>query len=75
MVAIFGYLLSWFINFVLLSIIVAIYDESRGYGIERIPWLPFTISFIVPAILEVIAFLLEGKPFLAIVFPLVDYLI
>ena len=64
-----GYIASWFINFLVVSIIVAAVDEYKGYYIERDPWVPFTLAFLVPTALELLAAVVEGRPFLATIWP------
>ena len=65
----FAYFLSWFLNFLLISIILAWVDELKGYYLERTPWLTFGIAIFLPTMLEVFAFVVEGKPFLALLLP------
>jgi len=66
---VFSYVLSWLVNVLLWGIIVAIIDEGKGYGIEKIPEVPFLLAIGIPTLLELLAFIFEQKPFLAVIWP------
>ena len=65
----FTYLLSWFINFLFISIVLALMDKHKNYYLEKKPWFTFTVALLFPTFLELACFLVEGKPFLALLLP------
>jgi nitrogen fixation/metabolism regulation signal transduction histidine kinase len=67
--AVFTYFLSWLVNALVISIITALVDDRMGYRIERKPVVAFLLVAVIPALLEMLAFVFEGKPFLAIIWP------
>ena len=72
---VFSYVLSWLVNVLAWGIIVAIVDEGKGYGIEKIPEVPFLLAVGIPTLLELLAFTFEQKPFLAVIWPAFNSLI
>ena len=66
---VFSYALSWVINVALWGIVLAIIDEGKGYGLEKMPRLVFGLAIGVPTLLEWLAFTFEQKPFLALIIP------
>jgi len=62
-----GFLVSWGLNFVFISIMLALIDEYRHYKIERMPFVLFALAVVLPTTLEVAAYLSTGKPFLLMV--------
>ena len=66
---IFTYALSWLLNVIFVGVIIAIIDEGKGYGLEKIPEVPFVLAIGIPTFLELMAFTFEGIPFLALIWP------
>lgn len=66
---VFSYVLSWLINAVLIGVVIAIVAEGRGYNIERNPKLLFALAAGLPALLELISFIFENRPFLSLIWP------
>ncbi|MCD6414322.1 MAG: hypothetical protein J7L23_01695 [Candidatus Diapherotrites archaeon] len=64
-----GFIISWLLNFVSISIILAVVDEYKNYYLEKKPWFLFTVAIVLPTILELVSFLLNGKPFLSLLLP------
>jgi hypothetical protein len=66
---VFSYVLSWLANTVAIGVVVAIVAEGKGYNIERKPIIPFALAAGLPALLELVSFIFENKPFLALIWP------
>lgn len=66
---VFSYVLSWLINATLIGVVIAIVAEGKGYNIERRPIIPFALAVGLPTLLELVSFIFEGKPFLALIWP------
>lgn len=59
------YLLSWFVNFVLIAVILGIVGEFLNEKIENHQTLAAFMIFLLPTALEVSSYFLNSKPFLA----------
>lgn len=64
-----GFVISWLLNFIFISIALAVIDEYRNYYLEKKPWFLFSVAVLLPTILEICSFILNGKPFLSMVLP------
>ena len=64
-----GFIISWLLNFVLISVVLAVIDEYKNYYLEKKPWFLFAVAVLLPTILELCSFILNGEPFLATLFP------
>ncbi|MCK4327227.1 MAG: hypothetical protein KAW41_01995 [Candidatus Diapherotrites archaeon] len=65
----FTYVLSWLLNVLVWGVVLAIIDEGKGYGLEKMPMVPFLLAIGIPTLLEVLAYTFEQKPFLALIWP------
>ena len=65
-----GFIFSWCINFIIVSIVLALVDEHKQYRLERKPEVLFVIALLLPTILEILTFLTNGQPFLSVIFPI-----
>lgn len=64
-----GYLISWFVDFILIAVIVAVLDGIFRANIERRQGLGAFFLFFVPTLLEVLSYLLFNSPFLYLLQP------
>ena len=64
-----GYVLSWAMNFFLINAVLGIMEEVYRYDVESHPRFLEFCMFIVPTLLEVIAFYEVGKPFFGALLP------
>jgi hypothetical protein len=56
------YLLSWFLNFLIIAIVVAVFDEQRHFGIEYHQYLGGFLLFVLPTMGEFLSWWFIGKP-------------
>ncbi|GEM_PF-5290538 len=61
-------IISWLINFIFISVVIASADAKRGYRLDEHPNLTVFLAFIIPTVLEIISLSLYGKPFLWLIF-------
>lgn len=59
-----GYLISWFVDFILIAVVVAVLDEVFRLNIEKEQALGAFFLFFVPTLLEVLSYLMFNSPFL-----------
>lgn len=59
-----GYILSWFVDFILVAVVVAVLDEVFRLNIEKEQALGAFFLFFVPTLLEVLSYLMFNSPFL-----------
>jgi hypothetical protein len=64
-----GFLVSWGLNFVFISIVLAAIDEYGHYRLEKMPFVLFALAVILPTALEIAAYISTGRPFLLMVLP------
>ena len=56
------YLMSWLINFFIIAVIVAVFDERKGFGIEYHQYLGAFLLFVLPTLGEFLSWWFYGKP-------------
>jgi hypothetical protein len=64
-----SYLVSWFLNVVIIAIVLAWIDNAKGNYMERKPEVLFAISIGLPTAIEVVSYFELGAPFLSILLP------
>lgn len=64
-----GFVISWFLNFVIISVVLAVIDEYKNYYLEKKPWFLFAVAILLPTLLEISSFIFNGKPFLSVLLP------
>ncbi len=58
------YLVSWFLNLIIIAVLVAIADRMLKLDIEKHQALGAFFIFLLPIVLELVSFAAFGRPFL-----------
>jgi hypothetical protein len=56
------YVMSWFVNFLIIAIVVAIFDEQKNFGIEYHQYLGGFLLFVLPTLGEFLSWWFNNKP-------------
>lgn len=59
------YIVSWFVNFILIAVVLGIVGEILKERIEDHQTLAAFMIFLLPTVLELLSFVMNNKPFLA----------
>lgn len=68
-----GFVISWIINFIIVSVLLAILDEHKKYYMENKPWFLFLMALLVPTLLEILSFFFNNTPFMVMLLPIENW--